>query len=526
MADNVEGTDKTARDRKGRWRYLPVVLMLFGLVGMLFHLRGELVPPEPVAVIEVASGQSSIAIEDPLTPPAETTVHAAAADVDSDAAAPLAISPDVLTKGPGATSAEAPLEVLAAVVPAGSSAPQPAAAPGRPARDARDNVGAPPTADTAAAPLAKTPEATAEADLPVEVAAVDIQPAAVEPSAVPDAQNSPEPSTGTQEVAAAVPVVAAPDPQADVASQPPATAPEAGGIAIGPGADPRPEVEAVEPTRPPESLASAPVAPTFDLIRIDAGGGGLIAGRAEPGSMVQVMSGDLTLATVEASAKGEFVAFVQTPDSDEGQVLSLIALTGHQAAQGTEDVLVLPSAQEDAAPGAPTVVRADEKAVRVVQPSGLGKVDGVTLDSISYDQAGEVHLSGRAPGPQAIRIYLDGRPVETVSASDSGTWDATVAGIDAGRYVLRVDALKDDGSVASRAESPFQRVYPTAEQRENPGQVTVQPGNNLWLIARDRYGDGILYTQIYAANREAIRDPDLIYPGQIFALPDEGAFTR
>lgn len=49
--------------------------------------------------------------------------------------------------------------------------------------------------------------------------------------------------------------------------------------------------------------------------------------------------------------------------------------------------------------------------------------------------------------------------------------------------------------------------------------IVVQPGNSLWRIAMKSYGDGFRYTTIYQANREQIRDPDLIYPGQIFALP-------
>ncbi|HUF45540.1 MAG TPA: LysM peptidoglycan-binding domain-containing protein, partial [Aestuariivirgaceae bacterium] len=52
-----------------------------------------------------------------------------------------------------------------------------------------------------------------------------------------------------------------------------------------------------------------------------------------------------------------------------------------------------------------------------------------------------------------------------------------------------------------------------------PGRVVIQPGNNLWRISRVIYGRGVEYTVIYEANREQIRDPDLIYPGQIFATP-------
>ena len=52
-----------------------------------------------------------------------------------------------------------------------------------------------------------------------------------------------------------------------------------------------------------------------------------------------------------------------------------------------------------------------------------------------------------------------------------------------------------------------------------PLTVTVQPGFTLWKIATDTLGDGIRYVQVFEANRDQIRDPDLIYPGQVFTIP-------
>ena len=49
--------------------------------------------------------------------------------------------------------------------------------------------------------------------------------------------------------------------------------------------------------------------------------------------------------------------------------------------------------------------------------------------------------------------------------------------------------------------------------------VTVQPGHTLWAIAREEFGEGVLYVQLFEANRDRIRDPDLIYPGQVFTVP-------
>ena len=49
--------------------------------------------------------------------------------------------------------------------------------------------------------------------------------------------------------------------------------------------------------------------------------------------------------------------------------------------------------------------------------------------------------------------------------------------------------------------------------------VTVTRGDNLWRISRKVLGSGARYTQIYEANASQIRDPNRIWPGQIFVAP-------
>jgi nucleoid-associated protein YgaU len=53
-----------------------------------------------------------------------------------------------------------------------------------------------------------------------------------------------------------------------------------------------------------------------------------------------------------------------------------------------------------------------------------------------------------------------------------------------------------------------------------PVSVTVQPGFTLWGIAQERYGDGVFFVQVFEANRDKIKDPNLIYPGQVFTVPE------
>jgi nucleoid-associated protein YgaU len=73
----------------------------------------------------------------------------------------------------------------------------------------------------------------------------------------------------------------------------------------------------------------------------------------------------------------------------------------------------------------------------------------------------------------------------------------------------------------ARIELPFTRAEPSAVVAAGKASVVVQPGNSLWRLARRSYGSGLKFTVIYQANRDQIRDPDLIYPGQVFALPKE-----
>lgn len=182
-----------------------------------------------------------------------------------------------------------------------------------------------------------------------------------------------------------------------------------------------------------------------------------------------------------------------------------------------------PSAPEETSEVA--VLRSDEAGVTLI-PAQPQPTQTVVLDTIGYTDEGTVQLGGRAEtGTIEVRAYLDNRAVARLPVDAQGNWRGEVPQVDAGVYTLRVDALSADGSVASRIETPFKREEPAvlaAAVRDSDGPVravTVQAGDTLWAIARDRYGEGLLYVQVFEANRSAIRNPDLIYPGQVFELP-------
>jgi nucleoid-associated protein YgaU len=78
--------------------------------------------------------------------------------------------------------------------------------------------------------------------------------------------------------------------------------------------------------------------------------------------------------------------------------------------------------------------------------------------------------------------------------------------------------VPDDSDVPTMVAEP---VGDPEGQRFASGKAIIRHGDNLWTIARRVYGRGIKYTTIYTANSDQIRDPDLIYPGQVFDLPED-----
>ena len=178
----------------------------------------------------------------------------------------------------------------------------------------------------------------------------------------------------------------------------------------------------------------------------------------------------------------------------------------------------------------PTVLLADSEGVKVVQSGKTGPnvMTDVMFDTINYSKDGDVAVTGRGTPESIVHFYLDNSPVASAAVDQTGYWSADLSDVEAGVYTLRLDQLDQSGKVSSRIESPFKRedrsvLVDQMQDIASPARInviTVQPGNTLWAISRERYGRGILYVQVFDANKDKIRDPDLIYPGQIFDLPD------
>jgi len=264
-----------------------------------------------------------------------------------------------------------------------------------------------------------------------------------------------------------------------------------------------------------------PALPSFDIVRVDRTGYAVIAGRAMPGATVTIYANDEELTTTVAEADGAWAIATDTPLESGPVELSLSMTTQDGLTIRSEETILIyvPEREGDVplvlrtTPGGATEVLQDPRDT----PEGFGPL---TLDVIDYDDSGAVIFSGRAEPGRVVQLFINGQMLSQTTSSEEGRWMMSPeAQIAPGLYTLLVIQLDENGRPAYGIELPFERARPDQIDIRD-GRVIVQPGNSLWRIARRAYGQGAQYTIIYAANAAQIRDPDLIYPGQIFDLPE------
>ena len=286
------------------------------------------------------------------------------------------------------------------------------------------------------------------------------------------------------------------------------------------------------PAKGPESGPAGTQRPSFDVVRVEPGGDAVMAGRAKPGSTVVIMADGKPIGEVTADGRGEWVFVPTAPLKSGSRELSLEMRVPGGKSVISEDVVVLvvPERDKDVA-GRPAGRLAGALVLKTPRSGGASTVMqtpggkageaplGLSVDTLDYDDKGRLAISGRATPGARVNVYLDNGFIGRAEAGADGIWRLSPdVRIKPGLYMLRADQVDNAGKVAARVSMPFSRAEPMAETPPEPF-VIVQPGNSLWRLARRAYGEGIRYTMIFEANKEQIKNPDLIYPGQVFALP-------
>jgi len=146
---------------------------------------------------------------------------------------------------------------------------------------------------------------------------------------------------------------------------------------------------------------------------------------------------------------------------------------------------------------------AAEKIQKQIVAGFPGKVSNV---EVGFDD-GAVTLAGDCDCPRTRRLVAltAGNIAGVKSVNDDG---------------LRVpEATADQPETVTRSEPAEAEAAPAAE--EDGEFYTIQSGDSLSAIAKRYYGNAMAYTKIFEANKEVIKDPDKIYPGQKIFIPKD-----
>jgi nucleoid-associated protein YgaU len=275
---------------------------------------------------------------------------------------------------------------------------------------------------------------------------------------------------------------------------------------------------------------TAPVKPSFDVVRVNPNGDTVVAGRAEKNAEVTLMDNGQAIGTATADGNGQWVLLPNSAMAAGQHSLTLRTQTesGKVADSDNAVIIVQPAPAKDIA-GQPSQAPAGALAIEVPKsgngatrvlnmPSGAGKPGELAVATVDYDSHGKAVLAGTGKPKASISVYLDNSLLGQATGDDKGNWSFIPSSpIEPGLHQLRIDQTDNGGKVVARVELPFDQA-PTSVAATG-GKVVVQPGNSLWRLARTTYGTGLRYTVIYEANKEKITNPDLIFPGQVFKLP-------
>ena len=276
-------------------------------------------------------------------------------------------------------------------------------------------------------------------------------------------------------------------------------------VALGPIAGPEAEVAAVDPQ--PEVPEATPAAEEPAALLVSPEGAVVLQ---EPALPDPVPTTTVMIDTIAYTPEGEVqVGGRGAPEAglriylDNTEKLTLqIPATG-----------LWTTTLPDTAPGVYTL--------RIDQLDATGKVTSrfetpfkrETIEALAAAQ-------GTAPAPTVPEAPVAEAPTQPAMVAEPAAPEAPAETASAPEPAPETAALDQPAPAAEAPEAPAVAQADAPAPQAAPVTVTVQPGFTLWGIAQERYGDGVLYVQVFEANKDKIKDPNLIYPGQVFSVPE------
>ena len=274
----------------------------------------------------------------------------------------------------------------------------------------------------------------------------------------------------------------------------------------------------------------------LEVIRVRPDGSLVIAGKGLPNSKIEIISESTVIATTQSDNIGEFVA---VPDKQlkSGEYLLAFRQTtkANKISIANEAVAINVTGGPNDIPIVAIIDSEGKLGARVIQAPGLieketkSKFDKdndisikilptISILAITYDiKVGQLILSGIASGGAQVNAGFSGKETSSTKILNN-SWSLTIPGkLISGKQKVFAVIIGKDGKILSK--NSINITGSIIKDANGKTFVVVQKGDALWNIAYNRLGLGIRYTDIVELNKEKIKNPNLIYPKQLFILP-------
>ena len=255
--------------------------------------------------------------------------------------------------------------------------------------------------------------------------------------------------------------------------------------------------------------------PTFDIVRIEKDGDVVIAGRWLPHQNISIMVNNKIVATERTDYAGEFVYTTSTAWKPGNYTIALLGAEPEVKSSDKVFVYISDAGVENSV----SLLMTKEGSTLLQAPAMLRDGD-LAVSKIDYLDTGRIVVSGDGLPRLRVSLALDGEYMGFARVSDYRHFGlgADVGELESGKeYELAVRMHDGDGRTIGTVLHKFVMPEMTGD---DDTYYTVRRGDCLWIIARNFLRRGVLFSVI--AERNAIQNPDLIYPKQLLQIPVSG----
>ena len=275
----------------------------------------------------------------------------------------------------------------------------------------------------------------------------------------------------------------------------------------------------------------------LEVIRVRPDGSLVIAGKGLPNSKIEIISGSKVIAVTTSDKIGDFVAVPEKQLEGGEYLLSFRQTTeDEKVIIANKSVAINVTGAKNDIPIVAIVDSEGKLGAKVIQAPGLDANKEISKEekniiedkrdpyiailAITHDtKVGQLVLSGRAHNGVQINAGFTGKETSSTKIIND-EWNLSIPGkLIAGKQKIFAVLLGKDGKVLS--ENSIIISGKIIQNANGKTFVVVQKGDALWNIAYQRLGVGNRYIDIVKLNKNKITNPDLIYPKQLFIIPNQ-----